>query len=57
VLPAGGGGGVVLPLGVYRNVRGHAVFRPNTIAVLVCLVPLVSVIGAAARHAIRAAKS
>jgi hypothetical protein len=53
----GGGGGVVLPLGVYRNVRGHAVFRPNTIAVLVCLVPLVSVIGAAARHAIRAAKS
>ena len=53
----GGGGGVVLPLGVYRCVRGHVVFRPNTIAVLVCLIPLVSAVGAAARHTIRAARS
>lgn len=53
----GGGGGVVLPLGVYRNVGGDVAFRPNTVVTLVCLVPLVSVLGAAIRRAIRAAKS
>lgn len=53
----GGGGGMVLPLGVYRNVGGDVAFRPNTVVTLVCLVPLVSVLGAAIRRAIRAAKS
>jgi hypothetical protein len=51
----GGGGGAVLPLGVYRTVKGRAVFEPNTIATLVCLVPLVSVAGRAVRRAIAAA--
>lgn len=53
----GGGGGMVLPLGVYRNVGGDVSFRPNTVITLVCLVPLISVLGAAVRRAIRAAKS
>jgi hypothetical protein len=53
----GGGGGMVLPLGVYRNVGGQAVFRPNTIVTLVCLVPVLSVIGSAVRRSIRAARS
>ncbi|MEC5191013.1 MULTISPECIES: hypothetical protein [unclassified Arthrobacter] len=52
----GGGGGAVLPLGVYRTVNGRAVFEPNTIATLVCLVPLVSVAGRAVRRAIAAAR-
>lgn len=52
----GGGGGFVVPLGVYRTVNGRAAFRPNTIAMLVCLVPLVSVAGAAMRKAVRAAR-
>ncbi|MEW9873582.1 hypothetical protein [Arthrobacter sp. HS15c] len=52
----GGGGGMVLPLGVYRNDGGGVTFRPNTVVTLVCLVPLVSVLGAAVRKAIRAAK-
>lgn len=53
----GGGGGMVMPLGVYRNVGGDVAFRPNTVVALVCLVPLISVLGAAVRRAIRAAKS
>jgi hypothetical protein len=53
----GGGGGMVLPLGVYRNVGGHAAFRPNTIVTLVCLVPVIAVLGAATRRAIRAARA
>jgi uncharacterized spore protein YtfJ len=52
----GGGGGMVLPLGVYRNDGGNVTFRPNTLVTLVCLVPLVSVLGAAVRRAIRAAR-
>ena len=53
----GGGGGMVLPLGVYRNDGVNVTFRPNTVVTLVCLVPLISVLGAAVRRAIRAAKS
>jgi uncharacterized spore protein YtfJ len=53
----GGGGGMVLPLGVYRNVGGDVAFMPNTVVTLVCLVPLVAVLGAAVRRAIRAARS
>lgn len=53
----GGGGGMVLPLGVYRNDGATVTFRPNTVVTLVCLIPLISVLGAAVRRAIRAAKS
>jgi len=52
----GGGGGFVLPLGVYRTVNGSPAFRPNTIALLACLVPLVAVAGRAARRAISATR-
>lgn len=53
----GGGGGVVLPLGVYRNIGGQVAFRPNTVVALVCLVPVITAVGAAVRKAIRAAKA
>lgn len=50
----GGGGGFVLPLGVYcRGRGGHMVFRPNTIAVLAGLVPLVCAVGISARGVLR----
>ena len=49
-------GGFVVPLGIYRTVNGRPAFRPNTIAALVCLVPLVSVAGAALRKAIWVAR-
>ncbi|PNI09493.1 hypothetical protein CXX84_04345 [Arthrobacter sp. AFG7.2] len=52
----GGGGGMVLPLGVYRNVGGQVTFRPNTVIALMCLVPVISAVGGAVRKAIRAAK-
>lgn len=52
----GGGGGMVLPLGVYRNVGGQVAFRPNTVVALMCLVPVISAVGAAVRKAILAAK-
>lgn len=53
----GGGGGFVLPLGVYRKIGGNASFRPNTVVTLVCLVPVIGVLGAAVRGAIRAARA
>lgn len=50
----GGGGGFVLPLGVYcRNGSGHVAFRPNTIALLGTLVPLVCAVGFTARGILR----
>ncbi|WP_165478328.1 hypothetical protein [Arthrobacter sp. S39] len=48
---------MVLPLAVYRIVGVGVAFRPNTVVTLGCLVPLVSVLGAALRRAIGAAKS
>jgi hypothetical protein len=53
----GGGGGMVLPLGVYRSAGGRAAFRPNTVVTLLCLVPVILAVGAAAGRAIRAARS
>ncbi|MDN4644374.1 hypothetical protein [Arthrobacter sp. PsM3] len=51
----GGGGGFVLPLGVYcRGRNGRVAFRPNSIAVLAGLVPLVCAVGIAVRGALRA---
>ncbi|BCW18323.1 hypothetical protein NtRootA9_10310 [Arthrobacter sp. NtRootA9] len=52
----GGGGGTVIPVGVYATVDGRTVFRPNTLALLACLVPLVAVTGAAVRRAIAAGR-
>lgn len=50
----GGGGGFVLPLGVYcRNGSGHVAFRPNPIALLATLVPLVCAVGITARGILR----
>jgi uncharacterized spore protein YtfJ len=46
----GGGGGLVLPLGVYsRSQSGRVVFRPNPIAVLAGLVPVVCAVGLSLR--------
>jgi len=54
----GGGGGVVIPLGVYsRGNGGRPVFRPNTIALLAGLVPVVCAAGFALRGAVRALHS
>ncbi|CAH0265240.1 hypothetical protein SRABI83_03493 [Arthrobacter sp. Bi83] len=54
----GGGGGFVFPLGAYsRASGGHLVFRPNTIAVLLSLVPVVAASGIALRGAVRTTRS
>lgn len=51
----GGGGGFVLPLGVYSRGRsGRVAFRPNSIAVLAGLVPLVCAVGYSVRGMLRA---
>ncbi|MDQ1621808.1 MAG: hypothetical protein QOH19_226, partial [Actinomycetota bacterium] len=53
----GGGGGFVLPLGVYcRGRGGHVVFRPNTIALLAGMVPLVYAVGVSARGLLRSGR-
>jgi uncharacterized spore protein YtfJ len=50
----GGGGGFVLPLGVYcRGRDGQVAFRPNSIAVLTGLVPLVCAVGFTVRGVLR----
>ena len=50
----GGGGGFVLPLGVYcRGRDGQVAFRPNSIAVLAGLVPLVCAVGFSVRGVLR----
>ncbi len=42
----GGGGGIVIPLGVYsKNASGLMVFRPNTLAIAMCLIPAIGVTG------------
>jgi uncharacterized spore protein YtfJ len=51
----GGGGGFVLPLGAYiRTASGHVAFRPNTIALLAGLAPLVCAVGYTVRGILRA---
>ena len=50
----GGGGGFVLPLGVYcRGRNGRLSFRPNSLAVLAGLVPLVCAVGFSVRGVLR----
>jgi uncharacterized spore protein YtfJ len=57
VAAGGGGGGFVLPLGVYgRGRSGRVAFRPNTVAVLAGLTPLVCAVGFAARVVLRAVR-
>jgi hypothetical protein len=54
----GGGGGFVLPLGVYaKGPSGRMKFRPNTVVVLVALVPLVCAVGVSIRGILRTAHS
>ncbi|GAB3266479.1 hypothetical protein [Arthrobacter pigmenti] len=44
----GGGGGIAVPVGIYRtNDCGKPVFRPNTLALLLSLAPLVWTLGRA----------
>ena len=46
----GGGGGFVLPLGVYVHGEGRpVVFRPNPVALLLGLAPLVCAVGLSLR--------
>jgi hypothetical protein len=53
----GGGGGIALPLGVYAGRGdGPATFRPNTVALLAVLIPLVWCAGRAVARVVRAAK-
>lgn len=57
VAAGGGGGGFVLPLGVYvRGQNGRVVFRPNAVAVLAGLAPLVCAMGFAVRGVLRAVR-
>lgn len=50
----GGGGGFVLPLGVYgRGPGGRVMFRPNTVVVLLGLVPVVCAVGMSIRGILR----
>ena len=53
----GGGGGVAVPLGAYiGNGTGPASFRPNTVALIAVLIPLVWIAGRALARVVRAAK-
>ncbi|WP_026819042.1 hypothetical protein [Arthrobacter castelli] len=50
----GGGGGIAVPVGIYRtNDCGKPVFRPNTLALLVSLTPLVWTVGRAASRVLK----
>ncbi len=51
----GGGGGIVNPLGIYRrNASGVMVFRPNTLAIAMCLIPAAGVAGRVISTVLRA---
>ena len=53
----GGGGGIALPVGVYAGRGdGPATFRPNTVALLAVLIPLVWTAGRAVARVVRAVK-
>jgi len=54
----GGGGGIVLPIGVLaRGRNGRAVFRPNPLAALLCLAPVLWAGGHAVARVARALRS
>lgn len=51
----GGGGGFVLPLGVYARSRaGSVAFRPNVIALLLGLAPVICAVGLSLRGILHA---
>lgn len=52
----GGGGGVAIPLGAYGVRDGDLQFRPNTVALLSLLIPVIGALGLAVASVIRAAK-
>jgi len=52
----GGGGGVAIPLGVYAVTEGTLEFRPNTIAVLSMLIPIIGTLGLSVSMIIKALK-
>jgi hypothetical protein len=52
----GGGGGVAIPLGAYGVREGALQFRPNTVALLSLVIPIVGALGLAVAKIIRAAK-
>lgn len=43
----GGGGGVAIPLGAYGVRAGELQFRPNTVAVLSLIIPIIGALGLA----------
>lgn len=52
----GGGGGVAIPLGAYGVRDGELQFRPNTVALLSLLVPVITSLGLAVAKVVKAAK-
>ena len=52
----GGGGGVAIPLGAYAVKHGALQFRPNTIAVLSLLIPIIGALGLSISMIIKALK-
>src|SRR6195952_3126904 len=52
----GGAGGVAIPLGAYAVGAGRLQFRPNTVALLSLLIPIIGTLGLAISMIIKAAK-
>ena len=52
----GGGGGVAIPLGAYAVEEGRLRFRPNTIAALSMLIPIIIALGLSISMIIKALK-
>ena len=52
----GGGGGVAIPLGAYAVKDGDLRFRPNTIAVLSLLIPIIGTVGLSISMIIKAVR-
>lgn len=52
----GGGGGVAIPLGAYGVRDGELQFRPNTVALLSLLIPIIGSLGLAIAKVVKAAK-
>lgn len=52
----GGGGGVAIPLGAYAVEAGALRFRPNTIALLSLVIPIIGVLGVSISMIIKASK-
>ena len=50
----GGGGGVAIPLGAYTTRDGKVVFKPNSVALLAMIIPLVAALGSAVAKIIAA---